>query len=138
MDGPVQHVDARVAEAAATAAPVTGKEAFFKAAVWPGILWHGAGYAYAGDNDMALGLTGMQGFAVFVGGFSLYTLGAATKQPGDAIDTTQALGWTGAALFVTGWAWDMIGAPRAAEARGSAPKVSLLPAPYGAQLALRF
>jgi hypothetical protein len=138
-DGPVMHVDARASlEKAAALAPVTPHDAFIKAAVWPGILWHGAGYAAAGDNDMALALTGMEGFSLFVSGFCAYTLAAAVGRPDQSIDTTQALAWVGGGAFVAGWAWDMIGSPLEAKARAAAPNVSLRPLPNGAALAYRF
>jgi hypothetical protein len=138
-NGPVAHIDARASLAQAAApAPADPHQALFKSAVWPGILWHGAGYAAVGDDDMALGLSGMEGFALFVSGFSAYTLSAAVGRPDESIETTQALAWVGGGLFVSGWVWDMCGSYIEAKAKAAAPNVSLLPLPRGAALAYHF
>ncbi len=137
--GPPKHVDAAVALAKAVpSAPVTAGMAFHKAAVWPGILWHGAGYAYAGDEDTALGLTGMEGFSVFVTGFAGYEWAFVHGATGENKDTATALTWAGGALFLTGWVWDMVGAPMAAGHQAGAPQVGLMPIPGGAALSLQF
>lgn len=135
----VMHLDARPAlDAAAARPPATPGQTLFRSAVWPGILWHGAGYSTAGNEDMALGLTGAEGFSVFVSGFSVYTLAAAVGRPDQSIESTQALAWVGGGIFVAGWAWDMIGSYLEVKHRAPAPNVSLSPLPNGAALAYRF
>ena len=135
----VMHLDARPElDAIAARPPATPGQTLFRSAVWPGILWHGAGYSTAGNEDMALGLTGAEGFAVFVSGFSVYTLAAAVGRPDQSIDSTQALAWVGGGMFVAGWAWDMIGSYLEVKHRAPAPNVSLGPLPDGAALAYRF
>jgi hypothetical protein len=136
---PPKHVDAASAlEKAAPSEPITAAGAFRKAAVWPGIFWHGAGYAYAGDEDTALGLTGMEGFSLFVTGFAGYEWAFVQGPTGENKDTATALTWAGSALFVTGWIWDMVGAPLEAGHKPSATQVGLLPIPGGAALSVRF
>jgi hypothetical protein len=137
--GPPKHVDAASAlEKAAPSEPVTAAGAFHKAAVWPGIFWHGAGYAYAGDEDTALGLTGMEGFSVFVSGFAGYEWAFVHGATGENKDTATALTWAGGILFVTGWVWDMVGAPLEAGHKTGAPQVGLVPIPNGAALSVQF
>jgi len=136
---PAKHVDAAVAlEKAEPSEPVTARGAFHKAAIWPGILWHGAGYSYAGDQDMALGLTGMEGFSLFVAGFAGYEWAFVKGSTGDNKDTAAALTWGGGALFLTSWVWDMVGAPLEAGQKAGAPKVGLMPIPGGAAVTVQF
>ncbi|HTB33800.1 MAG TPA: hypothetical protein VK842_02975 [bacterium] len=137
--GPPKHVDAAAALAKAVPAqPVTKSMALYKAAVWPGILWHGAGYAYAGDEDTALGLSGMEGFSLFVTGFAGYEWAFVRGSAGENKDTATALTWAGGALFLTGWVWDMVGAPLEAGQKAGAPQVGLMPIPGGAAVSVKF
>jgi|GEM_PF-3985804 hypothetical protein len=137
--GPPKHVDAAAALAKAVpSVPATPRGALYKAAVWPGILWHGAGYSYAGNQDVALGLTGMEGFSVFVTGFAGYEWAFVHGATGENKDTATALTWAGGALFLTGWIWDMVGAPLAAGHPSGAAQVGLVPIPNGAALSVQF
>ena len=136
---PAKHVDGAVAlDKAAPSEPVTAHGAFHKAAVWPGILWHGAGYSYAGDQDMALGLTGMEGFSLFVAGFAGYEWAFVKGSTGENKDTAAALTWGGGALFLTSWVWDMVGSTLEAGQKAGAPKVGLMPIPGGAAVTVQF
>jgi hypothetical protein len=136
---PPKHVDAAAAlEKAAPSEPVTSRGALYKAAVWPGLFWHGAGYAYAGDEDTALGLTGMEGFSLFVTGFAGYEWAFVNGSAGENKDTATALTWAGGALFLTGWVWDMVGAPLEAGHKASATQVGLVPIPGGAAVTVKF
>jgi hypothetical protein len=137
---PPKHVDATVAleKQAAPSEPVTAAGAFHKAAVWPGILWHGAGYSYAGDQDMALGLTGMEGFSVFVAGFAGYEWAFVKGSAGENKDTAAALTWGGGALFLTSWIWDMVGSSLEAGQKAGAAQVGLMPIPGGAAVTVQF
>ncbi|HXC65488.1 MAG TPA: hypothetical protein VNZ67_14085, partial [bacterium] len=85
-----------------------------------------------------LGLTGMEGFSLFVTGFAGYEWAFVHGATGENKDTATALTWAGAALFVTGWVWDMVGAPLEAGHKSGATQVGLVPIPGGAALAVQF
>lgn len=107
-------------------------------AFWPGILLHGSGHRYAGDNDTFLSLAGAELFGVVVGGFGATELLGPTRV-GEHKDTALALAVGGGAIFGLTWLWDLAFAPGAARKFNQAKGLALEPAKNGgAQIALRF
>lgn len=107
-------------------------------AFWPGILLHGSGHRYAGDNDSFVSLAGAELFGVVVGGFGANELLGPSKA-GEHKDTALALAIGGGAIFGLTWLWDLAFAPGAARKFNQARGLALEPAQNGgAQLALRF
>jgi hypothetical protein len=106
-------------------------------AFWPGLLLHGSGHRYAGDQDTFVSLAGAELFGVVVGAFGVAELLGPGK-PGEHKETAQALSIAGGSIFALTWAWDLLFAPGAARRYNEGKGLALQAAPGGAQLALRF
>jgi len=108
------------------------------AAFWPGVLLHGSGYRYAGDNGMFVDLAGAELFGVVVGVFGAY-INANPDNTNLSEDqgASKVLIATGAGIFLVTWVWDMFSPLEAAQLNKD-KGLALLPFPGGAQLACSF
>ena len=115
--------------------PKADPDAAFKAAFWPGILLHGAGYREAGDTDTFVNLAGGEIFSAVLLGFGLAeALGPDIKDESKA--TSQSIAAAGGVIFVGTWLWDIAGASGAARKFNEKNGLSLSPKGDGAQVAL--
>lgn len=106
-------------------------------AFWPGLVLHGYGHRYAGDNDGFISLAGAEIFAVVVGGFGVAELLGPGKA-GEHKDTALALSIGGGGIFALSWLWDLAFAPGAARRFNRAQGLAFEPTPTGAKLAYTF
>ena len=109
----------------------------FSQALWPGILLHGAGHRYAGDQDAFFSLAGGELFGLVVGGFGLSEV-LGPEKTGESKSTAIGLAASGGAIFALTWLWDLGFAPGAARKFNQAHGLALQPLPNGAQLAYHF
>jgi hypothetical protein len=117
--------------------PRSPDEALFQALVWPGVILHGAGFRYAGDNDAFVSLAGAEFFGVLVGAFGAY-LEAYPDGEDTSKGVPQDLLLGGAAVYVITWVIDAGFSPSAAAALDKQRGLALEPAGDGAQLAYHF
>lgn len=106
-------------------------------AFWPGILLHGAGNRYAGNDDRFVSLVGAELFGVVVGGFGANEYFGPGKD-GEHKDTALALTVGGGVIFGLSWLWDIATSASAARTFNEAHGLALLPTQNGAQLAFNF
>jgi hypothetical protein len=108
-----------------------------RALLWPGIIVHGSGYRYAGDNDAFVSLAGAEFFGLLVGAFGGYL-----QAYPDGSDTTksvpQDLVAAGVTIFAVTWIVDIAFSPSAARSLDEQKGLALEPLPQGAQLAYHF
>jgi len=102
-------------------------------AIFPGLLWHGLGHQYAGDQKTARELrkAGQWGYLLTALGGGLAVGGYYLDKSGDGIEDNYALslyiaggaaGGAGSVLFLTVWFYDMIDTPRAVHSGGRPPR----------------
>lgn len=75
-------------------------------ALWPGVLLHGSGLRYAGDNSSFVGLAGGEFFGLVLGAFGAY-LQLYPSTGDSSLAGPQALVTAGVACFVGTWLWDL-------------------------------
>ena len=109
----------------------------FEKALWPGVLLHGWGFHYAGDQGMFANLAGAEAFGVVLGAFGTY-LQYFPNSSDTSLTVPKALTAAGIAIFGLTWAWDLAFSPHAAAVLDRAHGLSLEPAPGGAALAYHF
>jgi hypothetical protein len=130
------HLSAEPTAVTSLVEPRSGMKALGQA-LWPGVLVHGWGHRYAGDNDTFVSLVGGEIFAVVIGGFGLNEVLGPSKE-GETKDTAVALSVAGGAIFGLTWLWDLAFSPHAAAQFNDKKGLALEPTPTGAQLAYRF
>jgi hypothetical protein len=101
-----------------------------RAALFPGILFHGFGYHVAGNQDMFLSLAGAESFGVIVAAFGAGRALDSSASPYEK-QIAGSLVWGGIGLFAVTWAWDLIGAPMSAKSYNADAGLSLAPLPEG-------
>lgn len=109
----------------------------FAQALWPGILLHGSGLRYAGDQDSFVSLAGGELFGVVVGTFGLYEV-LGPDIVGESKTTANALTIAGGTIFAVTWIWDLAMAPGAARRFNDSKGLALLPRQDGLQLSYKF
>lgn len=109
----------------------------FTQALWPGILLHGSGLRYAGDQDSFVSLAGGELFGVVVGTFGLYEV-LGPDIAGESKTTANALTIAGGTIFAVTWIWDLALAPGAARRLNDSKGLALLPRQDGLQLSYKF
>lgn len=109
----------------------------FDRALWPGVLLHGAGFRYAGNNDRFVGLAGAEFFGVVVGAFGTY-LQLYPNADDTSREVPQALVTAGVVCFVGTWLWDLAFSPCAARGLDRSKGLALEPASRGEGLQLSY
>ena len=86
-------------------------------AIFPGLLWHGIGHRYAGDNEKASEIEMIEAYSLLAGGAGAGIV-IATHDDEDWLPL-EITGWTigglGGLMFVGSWLYDIIYTPSAIE-----------------------
>jgi hypothetical protein len=124
-----QHISNEAVEVKSHIEPKDAGSAF-RAALFPGVLFHGFGYHVAGNQDMFLSLAGAESFGVIVAAFGA---GRALDSSASGYEKqiASSLVWGGLGLFAVTWAWDLIGSPSSASSYNAEAGLSLAPLPQG-------
>ena len=108
------HINNQDAEVNTLIAPFS-KDLAWQRAIFPGVIIHGAGHAYAKDQNTSLSLVSVEVLSVILMGISVNDFLTPTKTDSENYSVTQIMGTVGAVAFLGSWLYDIIFAPAAVE-----------------------
>ncbi len=94
-------------------APLLKETAFYKA-LFPGIIWRGAGHFYAKETNTGFSLLSAEVVSLVIMGISVNELLSPIKV-GQTYNVSQIVFYTGLTLFVGSWLYDIIFSPFAVD-----------------------